>query len=78
MTTAITLAQAQAQLDALMTAQSGNTLTVRFGERSVTYRTATEIIEQINYWSRLVTELSRTAMGASRHGYAVADFRSSR
>jgi hypothetical protein len=78
MTTAITLAQAQAQLDALMTSQSGNTLTVRFGDRSVTYRTAEEMTSQINYWARLVTELRRTAMGASRHGYAVADFRSSR
>jgi len=78
MTTAITLAQAQAKLDVLMAAQAGDVLTVRFGERSVTYRNGQEITEQINYWARLVTELSRTAIGASRHGYGVADFRSSR
>lgn len=71
----ITLEQAQAKLDALMEAQASETLMVRFGERSVTYRTGQEIIDQINYWSRVVTELRRVASGASRHGYAVADFR---
>lgn len=76
MTTAITQAQAQAKLDALLTASAGETLTVRFGERSVTYRSAQELTEQINYWARLVTELKRTAIGASRHGHALADFRS--
>lgn len=75
MSTAITLQQAQAQLDALMTAQAGHTLTVRYGDRSVTYRSAKEITDQINYWSRMVTELRRTTVGASRHGFGVADFR---
>lgn len=76
MTTAITQAQAQAKLDALMAASATDTLTVRFGERSVTYRTVQELQAQINYWARMVTELRRTAIGASRHGYGVADFRS--
>jgi multidrug resistance efflux pump len=78
MTAAITLAQAQAQLDALMAAQATSTLTVRYADRSITYREAQDIIDQINYWTRLVTELQRTARGASRHGYAVADFRGRR
>lgn len=78
MTAAITLAEAQAKLDALKAAQAGETLTVRYGDRSITYRAAQEIIEQINYWARVVTELQRTAVGASRHGYAVADFRNRR
>lgn len=73
--TAITLTQAQTKLNALLAASAGETLTVRFGDRSVTYRSAQELQEQINYWARLVTELRRTAVGASRHGYAVADLR---
>lgn len=74
--TAITLAQAQAKLTALLTAQDNDTLTVRFGDRSVTYRSAQEMREQVNYWARLVTELQRQAVGASRHGFSVADLRS--
>ena len=73
--TAITLTQAQAQLAALMSAQSNNTLMVRYADRSVTYRSAVELTAQINYWTRMVTELQKTAIGASRHGHAVADFR---
>lgn len=76
MTTAITKAQAQAKLDALMAAVASETLTVRFGERSVTYRTVAELQAQINYWSRMVTELSRITIGAPRHGFSAADFRS--
>ena len=76
MTTAITLAEAKAKLAALMAAQTaGNTLSVRFADRSVTYRNATDMQGDINYWARMVTELERMAVGASRHGSAVADFR---
>lgn len=74
MTAAITLAEAQAKLAALKASSASETLTVRYADRMITYRTAQEIIEQINYWARVVTELQRTAMGASRHGYATADF----
>lgn len=75
MSTAITLAQAEAQLAALMTAQASNTLMVRYGDRSVTYRTSQEITGQINYWIRMINEIKRVNAGGSRHGYSVADFR---
>lgn len=73
----ITLAQAQAQLDALMAATASQTLTVRYGERAVTYRNAGEIIELITYWERRVAELSRVAGGEYRTSIRLADFRRS-
>lgn len=75
---AITLEQAQAQLAALMSAQASNLRTVSIGGRSVSYASAGEMIEAINYWMRMVNTLQRKADGVSRHGYSVADFRSSR
>lgn len=71
----ITLAQAQAQLDALMLATTSQTLTVRYGERAVTYRSSSEILELINYWERRVAELSRVAGGEYRTSIRTADFR---
>lgn len=71
----ITLAQAQAQLDALMAASTTQTLTVKYGERSVTYRDADEILKLITYWERRVAELSRVAGGEYRTGIRLADFR---
>jgi len=71
----ITLAQAQANLDSLLAAQAGQMLSVSIGGRTVTYRSLKEITEAINYWSRMVTQLTRTAAGGTRHGYALADFR---
>jgi hypothetical protein len=73
-----TLAQAQAQLDALLAAQVTNLRSVSIGGRSVSYASAQEMIDAINYWERRVSELSRKAAGMSRHGYSVADFRSGR
>ncbi len=74
MSTAITLAQAEAQLAALLAAQSGNTLIVRYGDRSVTYRSTKELQEQINYWLRVINEKKRIQAGLSRHGHSVASF----
>lgn len=77
----ITLAQAQANLDALMAAQAGNPSglrTVSIGGRSVSYASAQEMLEAINYWTRMVNTLQRRAAGGPRHGYSVADFRGSR
>ena len=71
----ITLAQAQANLDSLLAAQAGQMLSVSIGGRTVTYRSLKEVTEAINYWSRMVTQLTRTAAGGTRHGYALADFR---
>jgi hypothetical protein len=70
----ITLAQAQAQLDALLAAQVGAELTVRFGERSVTYQSMEDLLKAIDYWNRMVTQLRR----GSRVSYSVAGFRSCR
>lgn len=69
----ITLSKAQAQLDALLAAQAGSTLTVRYGDRSVTYRQATEIAQLVTYWSRVIAQLQRRAAGVSRHGYVAAN-----
>jgi hypothetical protein len=70
----ITLATAQSQLDALLEAQSNNMLTVTIGNRSVSYRSAADIQQQINYWARIVNDLTRQAGGESRHGFKVANF----
>ena len=81
MSTAITLEQAQANLDALLAAQAaapGSLRSVSIGGRSVSYASAQEMIEAINYWTRMVGKLQRQADGVSRHGYSVADFRSGR
>lgn len=71
----ITLAQAQAQLDALLAAQSSQSLSVRYGDRQVTYRSATEIIDLINYWRREIATLERRAAGRSGPSYRLASFR---
>ncbi len=70
----ITLAQAQSQLDALLEAQSNNLLTVTIGNRSVSYRSAEDIQAQINYWHRIVNDLTRVAGNEPRHGFKVANF----
>lgn len=75
MTTTISLEQAQAQLDALLAAKASNMLTVSIGGRSVTYRSAADVLEQINYWTRVIAGLKRQASGLSRHGFSVAGFR---
>lgn len=81
MSTAITLEQAQANLDALLAAQAaapGSLRSVSIGGRSVSYASAQEMTEAINYWTRMVNTLSRRAHGNPRHGYSVADFRGNR
>jgi hypothetical protein len=74
----ITLVQAQAQLDGLLAAQMSQMLSVSIGGRTVTYRSLKEISDAIAQWSRIVAQLQRVAGGGSRHGYAAADFRSTR
>lgn len=70
----VTLAQAQAQLDALLEAQSNNLLTVTIGSRSMSYRSAADIQQQINYWHRVIAGIQRAAGNESRHGFRVANF----
>lgn len=74
----ITLAQAQAQLDALLTMQSSNMLAYSINGRSYSYRTFKDLLEAITFWERKVAALTRRAAGGPRHGYAVADLSSSR
>lgn len=69
-----TQAQAQAQLDALMAAQSDNLLGGSVGGRSFQFRSAEDLQAQINYWSRIVAGFQREAAGRSRHGFSVAKF----
>lgn len=73
--TGITQAQAQANLDSLLEAQSTNMLSVGISGRNVTYRTAEDLAKAINYWSRVLAGLKRTAAGQSRHGMSAAAFR---
>jgi len=74
----ITVAQAQAQLDALLAAQAGQMLSVSVGGRTVTYRSLKEVTDAINYWSRLLAQLQRVAAGGPRVGHSLADFRGNR
>lgn len=76
----ITLEQALAARDALFAAQAEVAMSglssVSIGGRTVTYRSLGEIIEAINYWSRIVAGLQREAGGESRLGVSVANFQS--
>lgn len=71
----ITQAQAQANLDALLLAQSSNMLSVSISGRSVTYRSTKDLTEAINYWQRVLHGLMRKAVGQSRHSMSAAAFR---
>lgn len=80
--TDITLAQAQAVLDALVQAQisdpSGSLGSITVNGRTVTYRSADDVIKLINYWRNLVAEKTRIARGGSRIGMKLASFRGCR
>jgi hypothetical protein len=76
---AYTLAQAQAQLDALLSSQAaGGVLSITIHGRTVTYASMVDMQKAIDYWTRVITGLERKAAGLSRHGYSVADFRGNR
>ena len=73
----ITQTNAQAILDALLAAQlvGANPFgSVSVAGDSYSYRSAEDLQKQINYWSRVVAGLQRTAGGESRHGFAVSSF----
>lgn len=74
----ITIEQAQANLDALLAASASGLLSVRLGERTVTYRSMSELVQAIGLWKSQLAELRRVAAGASRHGFGVASFGSGR
>ena len=62
---AYSLAQAQAKRDALMAATESASLSVRYGDRQVTYRSASEIIDLIKFWRAEVARLTRIAAAAA-------------
>lgn len=74
----ITLTDAQAILDVLVEAQkcegAGYIGSFTVGGHSVSFKSGAELIDQINYWSRIVASLQRRAAGQSRHGYFVPNF----
>lgn len=72
----ITQDQAQAKLDALMAASNSGAMSVRYGDRQVVnFASRKEMLDEINYWSRIVSGFQRVAQGESRHGFALASFR---
>lgn len=76
---AITITQAREMVAALMAAQmSGMVRSISYKGRTIQYQSAQEYQAALDYWLRMVTQLERKAAGLSRHGYAVADFRSNR
>lgn len=74
----IPLAKAQEILDALIEQQicdpSGNLGSVSVAGRTISYRSADDLVKLINYWSRIVAQQSRLAAGGSRHGIKTAKF----
>lgn len=76
---AITLAQAQAMVDALMASQGATgPVMISIHGRTVTYSTPAEFQASLNYWIRMVNLLSRRRDGMPRQGYSVVDFRGCR
>ena len=75
----ITLANAQTILDNLVEAQVNGVTeftSVTVGGRTVSYRSADDVIKLITFWRRVVIELQRKAAGRARQSYSLADFRS--
>ncbi len=74
----ITVTQAQEMLDKLIDQQlcdpAGTLGSVTVGGRTVSYRSAEDLIMLIDYWRGLLTELQRRAAGMSRIGMKLAKF----
>lgn len=80
---AISLADAQAILAKLIEVQkndaAGAIASVSVAGRAVAFKTAADLILQINYWSRMVADLTAAAVpgggGRLAHGRSRATFR---
>jgi hypothetical protein len=68
----ITLTQAQAQLDALLSCQSTNALSYTVNGRSTTFRSLEDLLKAITFWNDMVVRLTRVNAGGKRISYAVA------
>lgn len=68
MTTAVSLSDAQAILDALIRAQKedpiGALQSITVQGRTYSFKSADELIKMINYWTNIVSQLKRNAAGA--------------
>lgn len=78
MTTAISLADAQAILAKLIEAQKCDPIgalgSVSINGRSVSFKSADELITMINYWTNIVSQLTQRAAGAPTFGRSAAVF----
>lgn len=74
----ITLAQAQAILDALVEAQTSDPLThvgsFSIEGRTVSYRSAQDLIDLISFWERKVSQLARAGQGSHGPRYILPNF----
>ena len=71
----MTLTQAQTKLDALFALKTDISLRrVSFSDRNIEFSSAKELMDQINYWQRIVSTLQRKAAGRSKHSFGVATF----
>lgn len=66
---AYTQEQLESKIAALESALDRHSLTVEYADRRLTYVSTTEIIDRINYYKRLLAELS---VGRPRQSYGVA------
>ena len=68
MTTNISLSDAQAILDGLIQAQKEDPIGALNGitvnGRSYSFKSADDLIKMINYWTSMVSQLKRSAVGA--------------
>lgn len=75
----ITLDDAQQILSTLIEVQKNDPVgalgSVTVAGRTVTYKSARELIDSINYWSNTVARLQRSAVGGPWHGRSRASFR---
>jgi len=74
----ITLANAQAIVEALVQAQISDPVgalgSVTIGGRTVTYKSADDLIKMLNYWQRTAANLQRIAAGVSRTSFVLPNF----
>lgn len=74
----IQLADAEAILAKLIEAQKEDPIgalgSISIAGRTVSFKTSSELIEQITFWSSVVAQLKRSAAGTPTHGRSRAVF----
>lgn len=78
MTTAISLSDAQTILAKLVEVQKNDPIgalsSVSVNGRTVSFKSADELITSINYWTNIVSQLTQRAAGAPTFGRSAATF----